>query len=48
MKAIAVEKKLVIKANEIIEAKYKLTAIEQKIILYLVSLINKDYKLFKL
>jgi len=40
--------KLVIKSNSIIEAKYKLNLTEQKIILFLVSLIQKNDEVFKL
>jgi plasmid replication initiation protein len=42
------DNKLVVKSNQIIEAKYKLNLIEQRIILFLVSLINKDDEVFKL
>ena len=42
------ENKLIVKSNNIIEAKYKLNVIEQKIILFLVSLIKKDEEIFKL
>jgi len=40
--------KHIIKSNKIIEGSYKLTAIEQKIILFLVSLIKKDDDNFKI
>lgn len=39
--------KLVVKANRLIEAKYKLTVREQKFILFISSLIDKDDKDFK-
>ncbi len=42
------EDNLVIKSNKIIEAKYRLNAIEQKIILFLVSMIKKDDKDFNI
>lgn len=40
--------KQVIKSNQFIEAEYKLNLTEQKIILFLVSLIRKDDEVFKL
>lgn len=42
------EKKLVIKSNKIIEARYKLTVLEQKLILFLLTQIKKDDTNFKI
>jgi len=41
------DKSLIIKSNKIIEARYKLNAIETKIIMILISLINRDDSDFK-
>lgn len=42
------ERRIVVKANAIIEARYKLNPIEQKIILFLISLNNRNDEIFKL
>lgn len=47
MKKLESENNLVVRANQLIEAKYRLTATEQKIIYVLTSMIHKDDEDFK-
>lgn len=45
------KKSLVVKANKVIEARYKLTVLEQKLIAFVISLIkldDKDFKIFEI
>ena len=49
IKIVSIKKNnIVVKSNQIIEAKYKLNLVEQKIILFLISLIEKEDEVFKL